>query len=158
MQENSIGSNNSRTMVLVFAWIVQGVLAVFYGTIGVLKLTQPIPWLAHLIMWPADVPVPLVRFIGAAELAGAVGLVVPALMGLVPVLVSWAAAGLLVTAPRIYRALPAITKLEIDAALVHLQEARRVILHRHSNPQSQGSDDLIANLYVGACWRVQEDS
>src|SRR6266404_8652924 len=96
MQENSIGSNNSRTMVLVFAWIVQGVLAVFYGTIGVLKLTQPIPWLAHLIMWPADVPVPLVRFIGAAELAGAVGLVVPALMGIVPVLVSWAAAGLLV--------------------------------------------------------------
>jgi putative oxidoreductase len=99
MQEESIGSNGraaSRTTLSVFAWIVQGVLAAFYGTIGVLKLTQPIAWLAHLIMWPADVPVPLVRFIGAAELAGAVGLVVPALLGIVPTLVSWAAGGLLI--------------------------------------------------------------
>lgn len=62
--------------------------------------------------------------------------------------------GLLVTAPRLYRAFPDIPKSEIDAALLRLQDARRVILHKHSNPQ-QGSD-LIANLYVGACWRVDQ--
>ena len=64
--------------------------------------------------------------------------------------------GLLVTAPRIYRALPNSAKSAIDDALLRLQDARRVILHRHSNPQSQGSEELIAHLYVGACWRVQE--
>jgi hypothetical protein len=83
-------------MLSVFVWIVQVVLVVFYGTIGVLKLTQPIAWLAHLIIWPADVPAPLVRFIGTTELVGAVGLVVPALIGIAPALVSWAAGGLLV--------------------------------------------------------------
>jgi len=72
--------------------------------------------------------------------------------------------GLLVTAPRIYRALPEIAKAELDAALLRLQEARRVILHRHSNPQSLSDEerrsliqDGAGNLYVGACWRVQED-
>jgi len=71
--------------------------------------------------------------------------------------------GLLVTAPRIYRALPEVAKAEIDAALLRLQEARRVILHRHSNPQSLSDEerqsliqDVAGNYYVGACWRVQE--
>lgn len=64
--------------------------------------------------------------------------------------------GLLVTAPRLYRALPDTAKSEIDAALIGLQDARRVILHRHSNPQSQSPEELITGLYVGACWRVQE--
>ena len=63
--------------------------------------------------------------------------------------------GLLVTAARLYRALPGIPKEEIDAALIRLQDARRVILQRHSNPQ-QTATDLIAGLYAGACWRNQE--
>jgi hypothetical protein len=73
--------------------------------------------------------------------------------------------GLLVTAPRIYRALaPGIGKSEIDAALVRLQEERQVILHRHSNAQSLNQDerqslieDGAGNYYVGACWRVEQD-
>jgi hypothetical protein len=73
--------------------------------------------------------------------------------------------GLLVTAPRLYRALtPQVAKSEIDAALLRLQQQRRVILHRHSSPQSLTEDErqsLIADgagdYYVGACWRVQED-
>ena len=63
--------------------------------------------------------------------------------------------GLLVTAPRLYRALPDIAKTDIDDALIHLQDSRRVILHQHSNPSA--SDELIAGLYVGACWRLPED-
>ena len=63
--------------------------------------------------------------------------------------------GLLVTAPRIYRALPDAAKSDIDNALIRLQDARRVILHSHSNPHSQPEDQLIAHLYVGACWRVE---
>ena len=64
--------------------------------------------------------------------------------------------GLLVTAPRIYRALPDTAKSDIDGALIRLQDTRRLILHRHSNPQSQSGDQLIAQLYVGACWRVDQ--
>lgn len=62
--------------------------------------------------------------------------------------------GLLVTAPRLYRALPGVPKEEIDAALLRLQDAHRVILQRHSNPQN--AIDLILGLYAGACWRNQE--
>ena len=72
--------------------------------------------------------------------------------------------GLLVTAPRLYHALPHIPKSKYDAALLTLQDDRRVILHKHSNPHSLTAaerESLIAdgagNYYVGACWRVQED-
>ena len=71
--------------------------------------------------------------------------------------------GLLVTAPKIYRALPHIPKRELDAALLNLQETRRVILHRHSNPHGLSAseretliEDQAGNFYVGACWRLAE--
>lgn len=64
--------------------------------------------------------------------------------------------GLLVTAPRLYRAFSGASKVEIDDALIRLQDARRVILHRHSHPQSQDAEQLIAGLYVGACLRVDQ--
>ncbi len=62
--------------------------------------------------------------------------------------------GLLVTAQRLYRALPDEPKQAIDDALIRLQDARRVILHQHSNPQQ--ATGLIGGLYVGACWRLRE--
>ena len=63
--------------------------------------------------------------------------------------------GLLITASRLYRALAGTARTEIDAALLRLQDARRIILQKHSNPQSADGQDLIAGLYVGACWRVE---
>ena len=46
--------------------------------------------------WTGALPEGLVRFIGVAELAGALGLLLPALTRRKPVLTAWAAAGLVV--------------------------------------------------------------
>jgi putative oxidoreductase len=74
--------------------VVQRVLAVRFAITGLLKLTAPISALAQMLGWPGTVPASLVRFIGLAELAGAIGLVLPALTGIKPALTGWAAGGL----------------------------------------------------------------
>jgi uncharacterized membrane protein YphA (DoxX/SURF4 family) len=76
-------------------WVVQGALAVFYGAAGVLKLfmtnraQQQLPW-------AKDSSAGYVKFVGAAELAGALGIVLPLLMGILPWLTPLAAIGLAV--------------------------------------------------------------
>lgn len=79
------------------AWILQVVLAVAFGFAGVMKLTQPRENLiANGMAWAEDFSVTQVRLIGAAEVAGAVGLIVPAAAGIAPILTPLAAAGLAV--------------------------------------------------------------
>ncbi len=58
-------------------WIVQALLALAFLAAGFPKLLQPIPVLAKMLPWAAQVPVALVRFIGAAEILGAIGIVLP---------------------------------------------------------------------------------
>jgi putative oxidoreductase len=77
-------------------WITQLVLAGMFGMAGVMKSSLPLAELAKTLAWTADVPGPLVRFIGAAELAGALGLLLPALLRARPVLTPLAAIGLAV--------------------------------------------------------------
>lgn len=76
-------------------WIAQIVLSIFFVGTGVEKTTEPIAELSHKYNWPGDVPAALVRFIGVAELLGAIGLVLPGLTKKKPALTVWAAAGLL---------------------------------------------------------------
>jgi hypothetical protein len=74
-------------------WIAQGLLAVLFGMAGFMKATQPIPRLAERMGgWPAELP-RLTRFIGAAEIAGAIGVIVPILLATLPWLTPLAAAG-----------------------------------------------------------------
>ncbi len=75
-------------------WIVQGLLALAFFLAGLMKLTQPMDVLETSMGWPAALPAPLVRFIGLAELLGAIGLILPALTRIRPGLVPLAAAGL----------------------------------------------------------------
>jgi hypothetical protein len=75
-------------------WVAQVILAVLFGIAGVSKTIQPIADLAQQLVWPGVVPAGLVRFIGAAELLGAIGLVVPAATRIKPRLTPLAAAGL----------------------------------------------------------------
>jgi uncharacterized membrane protein YphA (DoxX/SURF4 family) len=74
-------------------WIAQLLLAAVFGLAGFLKLTQPIAALAHMMRWPGDVPWELVRFIGTAELLGAVGIILPAATRVLPRLTPLAALG-----------------------------------------------------------------
>ena len=85
-----------RTGLTVTLWVVQVVLAALFGMAGLMKLTQPIDALAASLPWVTSVPEMLVRFIGAAELAGALGLILPSLTRIQPRLTALAALGLAV--------------------------------------------------------------
>jgi hypothetical protein len=79
-------------------WIVQGLLAVVFLATGALKLTQSREKLAAGMMsWAADVTDCQFRGIGALEVMGAIGVVVPAALGLATVLTPLAAFGLALT-------------------------------------------------------------
>jgi putative oxidoreductase len=75
-------------------WVAQVLLALAFLAAGVPKAIQPIPTLAKRITWAQDVPESFVRFIGVAEILGALGLILPALTGALPWLTVAAAIGL----------------------------------------------------------------
>lgn len=86
-------SARTSTRVHIALWSAQLALAGVYGLAGFMKLTQPIEALTQMMGWPGSAPM-LTRFIGAAELAGTLGLMLPMLTGIKPRLTALAAAGL----------------------------------------------------------------
>ena len=88
-------------------WVIQGLLAVAFLGAGASKLSQPKEKLLKNMAWVEDFSQPAVRLIGAAEVLGAIGVVVPALTGIVPWLTPLAALGLVL--------------LMVGAALTHLR-------------------------------------
>jgi uncharacterized membrane protein YphA (DoxX/SURF4 family) len=111
-------------------WILQALLAVFFVLAGFGHTTLPLAELAKSAPWATDVPATLMRFIGIAEMAGALGLVIPK--------VTWlAAAGLsvimlLAVAFHIWRSEPFVFQLivAVVAAVVALERGGRAIWHR----------------------------
>ncbi len=83
-----------RRALRLTLWVAQGLLAAAFAASGLMKLTQPVAVLAAQMPWVASVPAALVRLIGAAELAGALGLVLPSLTRIRPRLTMLAALGL----------------------------------------------------------------
>lgn len=85
----------SRERVLDIAlWGAQVVLAIVFFLAGVFKASQPIDEIAHDVPWVIIVPVWLVRMIGVAEIAGSIGLLLPAALRVVPALTPLAGVGL----------------------------------------------------------------
>lgn len=78
--------------IAVLLWIVQGLLAALFLFAGGMKLVMPIAAMTKEIALPG----PFLRFIGVAEIAGALGLVLPGLLRTRPLLTPLAAAGLVV--------------------------------------------------------------
>lgn len=78
-------------------WVIQIVLAVVFAGAGVGKLTQPREKLVERMAWAEDFTDAQVKGIGAVELLGAIGLVLPAATGILTWLTPLAAAGLAVT-------------------------------------------------------------
>lgn len=89
--ESGTGPGDARHFVL---WVAQALLAVAFGSAGLIKLLMPMPQLSELLVWPAALPPGLVRTIGAAELIGAAGLIIPAATRIKPWLTPIAALGL----------------------------------------------------------------
>ncbi len=76
----------------VALWIVQGLLAALFLFAGGAKLVLPLDQMAG----PVALPGWFLRFIGVAEVLGALGLVLPGLLRIRPGLIPLAAAGLVI--------------------------------------------------------------
>jgi uncharacterized membrane protein YphA (DoxX/SURF4 family) len=76
----------------VTLWVVQGLLASVFLLAGGMKLVAPPEALAG----PIPLPVLFIRFIGVCEVLGAIGLILPWLLRIRPVLTPLAASGLVV--------------------------------------------------------------
>lgn len=78
-------------------WIVTALLALVFLAAGAMKLTQSQAKLAASGQgWVEGYSAGAVKGIGAVEVAGALGLVLPGMLGIAPVLVGWAAVGIVV--------------------------------------------------------------
>lgn len=80
----------------IVLWIVQGLLALAFLLAGFMKAFMPIETLKKNMAWVGAVPAPFVRFIGVAEILGAIGLILPAITGIGTWLTMAAAAGLVI--------------------------------------------------------------
>lgn len=78
----------------VALWIAAGILAVIFLAAGLTKLTQPREKLAEKMSWTVDSSDSAVKAVGLVEVLGAIGLILPALTGIAPILVPLAATGL----------------------------------------------------------------
>ena len=78
-------------------WIVQILLALAFAMAGIMKVTQPIDRLETRMGWVKDVGPGGVRLIGSLEILGAIGLILPAVTGILPWLTPLAAIGLALT-------------------------------------------------------------
>jgi uncharacterized membrane protein len=86
--------DGSRNVNIVL-WVVAGVLAVAFLGAGLMKLAQPRKKLAESGMgWTEDFSDGAVKGIGALEVLGALGLILPAVFDVATVLVPIAATGL----------------------------------------------------------------
>lgn len=95
-------------------WIAQILVALVFVMAGILKISQPIAKLQKNMNWVKHVTPGIVRLIGALEILGALGLILPAATKTLPWLTPVAACGLVLTM--------------IGAIMVHLRlkEARQI--------------------------------
>lgn len=99
-------------------WIIAGLLAAAFLAGGVMKLVQPKEKLAAAgLGFVEDFSAGAVKAIGAVEILAAFGLILPAVLGIAPVLVPLAAVGLVL--------------LMVGAIITHLrrQEATAIVMN-----------------------------
>ena len=83
----------SRNWWSIGLWTAQILLALVFGSAGLMKTVQPIDALASMMAWVGHSPETLVRFIGIVEVLGALGVILPALTRILPWLTPFAALG-----------------------------------------------------------------
>lgn len=94
--------------MLIALWIINGLLALAFLAVGSMKLFRSKPALQSMGMaWTEDFSDAAVKLVGAAEIVGAVGLILPLLTGIAPLLTPIAAT--------------ALALLMIGAVVVHLR-------------------------------------
>ena len=76
-------------------WIATGLLGLFMLAAGFMKVSRPIEEIRKM-PWTANISTRTIRLIGVAEILGAIGMVLPILTGIAPILAPIAATGLAV--------------------------------------------------------------
>ena len=107
LQSSTGGSASSDRGLHIGLWVAQALLAVGFGMAGLMKLTTPYQQLVSTQAWAQSMPEALIRFIGLSEVAGTLGVILPAATRIRPILTPIAAVGLVI--------------IMILAALVHLK-------------------------------------
>ena len=77
-------------------WVLQALLALAFLGAGVNHLVRSKEKLRSQMAWVEDFPAPAVKLIGALEILGAAGLILPALLHIAVILTPLAAVGLLI--------------------------------------------------------------
>ncbi len=81
-------------VIHISLWVAQVLLGSMFIMFGAMKALQPIDHLSPMMPWVNDAPSALVRFIGISEVLGGIGLLLPALLRIKPILTPFAALGL----------------------------------------------------------------
>jgi hypothetical protein len=88
----SLEATPRKPALNVVLWVLQVLLALLFLWAGGMKLVLPLEKLAG----PVALPGLFLRFIGVVEVLGGLGLILPGLLRIRPVLTAWAAAGLVI--------------------------------------------------------------
>jgi uncharacterized membrane protein YphA (DoxX/SURF4 family) len=89
----TLGGESRQRPVMTYAlWIVQALLALLFLFAGGMKLVLSVEEMTKQMPLPG----PFLRFIGVAEVLGAIGLILPGLLDIRPGLTPLAAAGLVI--------------------------------------------------------------
>ncbi|GHD82043.1 DoxX-like protein [Salinibacterium amurskyense] len=78
----------------IAVWIVSGLLALAYLAAGGQKITVAKDKAFTTFPWAEGAGIPILRVVGVLEVLGAIGLIVPVLTGILPILTPIAAVGL----------------------------------------------------------------
>ena len=100
--------------MIIAVWIVSGLLALAYLFVGINKLLSPKSKLEDQMTWVQKTSGSQVKVIASLEILGALGLILPPLTGILPILSPIAALGLIV--------------LQLVAIGVHLRIGEKMIL------------------------------
>lgn len=87
---------SARKPLRVGLWVAQGTLFAAFTASGLVKLATPIPQLSAMMPWTGQLSETFVRFIGIVDLAGGLGILLPALTRIQPRLGVLAALGITV--------------------------------------------------------------
>jgi uncharacterized membrane protein YphA (DoxX/SURF4 family) len=91
----------------IVLWVVQILLAIAFLGAGFMKVSQPIDKLKKNMGWVTHTTPGIVKLVGALEILGGLGLLLPGLTHVLPILTAIAAIGLVLTM--------------IGAAIVHIR-------------------------------------
>lgn len=75
-------------------WVAAVLVALLFAMAGFNKVAKSREDLAKMLPWTSEYPLGFTRFIGIAELLGALGLILPQATGIAPILTPIAAIGL----------------------------------------------------------------